>query len=107
MFRAIRGSGNMLSKSHEQIWNPRFSSLNERRSRTSLDDASGFNTPYNVHAGNEFGENKFHQPSPFRETSMNTNVEPVELIISNLDSTIDVKDLRKVLMGLLKEFVMV
>lgn len=99
----------MLSKSNEQIWNPRFGSLSERRSRTSLDDASGISaTPYKIHVGsNEFGESKFRQSSPFRESAMSTNTEPVELIISNLDSTIDVKDLRKILVGLLKEFVMV
>lgn len=41
MIRAIKGSGNMLSKSNEQLWKTKRDSFSERRSRTPQEHSMG------------------------------------------------------------------
>ncbi|XP_018577487.1 meiosis regulator and mRNA stability factor 1 [Anoplophora glabripennis] len=114
VFRPIRGMGisnvSPMDISYEQSWGGRRSG--DRRPRTPQEqiNAAMGAVPSRVHkvsGSSEYSDDgKMCYSSETDGKSTQTN-QPVDLIISNLDPTIDTKELRRLLTNMLKEYAMI
>ncbi|XP_074027472.1 meiosis regulator and mRNA stability factor 1-like protein isoform X2 [Leptinotarsa decemlineata] len=114
MFRPIRGAGvsnvSPMDVGYEQIWGGKRNldrrALTPREQLLNATCGSQSRTHKNSGSSEYSDEQRMGYMSENEEKHVQSN-QPVDLIISNLDPTIETKELRRLLTNMLKEYAMI